>query len=94
MIYHHHIPVHPPLSAPSPEAGLTEVPGWGEPTRIIILTTTDGVRQWRCEGLASNVTPAGLRALADLLEDAETRRAASLVLGPHRVPSDAGSMAG
>lgn len=71
MIYHHHIPPH--LTPSAPESGITEVPGWNEPTRIIVLTTSDGVRQWRCEGLASNVTPEGLRALADLLEQAEER---------------------
>lgn len=73
MIYHHHLPAPPPACQPAPEAGITEVPTWEEPTRIIILTTSDGVRQWRCEGLASNVTPEGLRALADLLEQAEQR---------------------
>lgn len=70
---HYHLPDTPSASTPCPEAGITEVPCWEEPTRIIVLTTADGVRQWRCEGLASNVTPEGLRILADLLEDAENR---------------------
>lgn len=94
MIFHHHVPSPQPFPSPSPEVGITEVPGWEEPTRIIVLTTPDGVRQWRCEGLASNVTPEGLRVLADLLEQAEARHAASLLSGPHRVPADAESKAG
>lgn len=73
MIYHHHLASPPPVPQPAPEAGITEITGWLEPTRIIVLTTSDGVRQWRCEGLASNVTPEGLRVLADLLEQAEDR---------------------
>lgn len=73
MIYHHHLVSPPPVPQPVPEAGITEIAAWSEPTRIIVLTSSDGVRQWRCEGLASNVTPEGLRVLADLLEQAEDR---------------------
>lgn len=54
-----------------PEVGITEAPEWADRTRVIVLTTHDGVRQWRVEGLASNVTPNALRILADLLELAE-----------------------
>ena len=67
----------------APGSPISEAPAWEEPTRIIVLTSSDGVRQWRCEGLASNVTPEGLRILADLLELAEARRAAS----PSPVPA-------
>lgn len=69
----HHF-IHPLSSQqPAHEAGITEVPGWKTPTRIIILTTTDGVRQWRCEGLASNVTPEALTLLDNLWQEAEKR---------------------
>ena len=71
--YHHHLPAPPATSHPVPEAGITEIPGWSENTRIIVLTTSDGVRQWRCEGLASNVTPESLRLLGELLEQSENR---------------------
>lgn len=66
----------------APRATISEAPAWSESTRIIVLTSSDGVRQWRCEGLAKNVTPEGLRILADLLDLAEARRAAS----PSSVP--------
>jgi hypothetical protein len=61
----------------APRSPISEAPAWSGATRIIVLTSSDGVRQWRCEGLASNVTPEGLRILADLLELAEARRVAS-----------------
>ena len=85
MISKHHFP--PSIPTVHFEAGITEVPSWSEPTRVIVLTTDDGVRQWRCEGLASNVTPEGLRLLADLLEQAEVRHGVSPT-SPHLVPSD------
>jgi len=67
----------PAPSHVAPRSPIAEAPAWDERTRIIVLTSSDGVRQWRCEGLASNVTPEGLRILADLLELAEARRGAS-----------------
>lgn len=82
MIYNHHFP-KPALD----NEGIAEIPEWAEPTRVIVLTA-GGVRQWRCEGLASNITPESLRVLADLLELAEERamHGASSPLASHPVP--------
>lgn len=59
--------IKPTATNPSVEP-ITEFPAWTNPTRIIVLTSNDGVRQWQVEGLASNITRESLSLLADLLE--------------------------
>jgi hypothetical protein len=51
--------------------GIAEVQRWREPTKTLVLTDSSGVRRFRIEMLASDVTADALSVLTALLDDVE-----------------------